>query len=55
MVSVPLISLQSMTAFLEHMGNKKLDLPKLSEKIDLVFCRGVIQHTENPKISLKRN
>ncbi len=31
-----------------------LDIPELSEPIDLVFCRGVIQHTVNPHQSLKR-
>jgi SAM-dependent methyltransferase len=30
------------------------DIPSLSETIDLVFCRGVIQHTADPKKSLHR-
>lgn len=31
-----------------------LTIPKLSEPIDLVFCRGVIQHTKDPRTSMKR-
>jgi SAM-dependent methyltransferase len=29
-------------------------VPLLSEPIDLVFCRGVLQHTEDPRQSLQR-
>lgn len=31
-----------------------LNIPKLSEPVDLVFCRGVIQHTPNPGESIKK-
>ncbi|MCI0542523.1 class I SAM-dependent methyltransferase [bacterium] len=31
-----------------------LDIPKMSEPIDLVFCRGVVQHTQYPDKTLKR-
>jgi len=30
------------------------ELPEFSEPIDVVFCRGVIQHTPDPRRSLKR-
>ena len=29
-------------------------LPKFEEKFDLVFCRGVLQHTSNPRASMKK-
>ncbi len=31
-----------------------MEVPPLSEPIDLVFCRGVIQHTASPQDSLRR-
>jgi len=31
-----------------------LDVPEFSEPIDLVFCRGVLQHTKNPHESMRR-
>lgn len=31
-----------------------MEIPPLSEEIDLVFCRGVLQHTESPHLSLQK-
>jgi SAM-dependent methyltransferase len=31
-----------------------MEVPKLSEPIDLVFCRGVIQHTASPRDSIRQ-
>lgn len=31
-----------------------MNVPQLSEPIDLIFCRGVVQHTENPRATLFR-